>query len=119
VLVPFNSPSVGFSTTLSAWARCDSGSNGDCTANLFFGNTGRLGGLRVFDSAMNLVPNATILSESGHDYTQSVDTNPVPEPAGLGAAGLAFVILARARRRQRPHPDPAPLERTGASGHNR
>ena len=97
VRVPYNSPLLGITLRMDATARCESGSNGDCTASMMFGNTGQVGNFRILDSAGNPVPGATILAESGHDYTQEIQA--VPEPAVLSLTGLGLTLLCVLRRR--------------------
>ena len=58
----------------------------------------------VLDNNRNVVPAATIASQSGYDYTQSITAASAPEPSTwlLPGAGLAaFLARKYANRRQR------------------
>ncbi|MBL8176608.1 MAG: PEP-CTERM sorting domain-containing protein [Bryobacterales bacterium] len=100
--VPYSSTSIGITMRMDAWARCETGPNGDCKARMMFGNTGSVGGFRVLDAAGNPVTGATVTSQSGHDYMAPLDSASVPEPGGLAplAIGLTLAVTAQRRRRR-------------------
>lgn len=100
LLVPYNSSIVHITMRMDAWARCDTGPNGDCRARMMFRNTGSVGGFRVLDEAGNPVAGATINSQSGHDYMAALDAESVPEPGGLVQLGIGLTLAITMRRRR-------------------
>jgi hypothetical protein len=66
--------------------------------SLDFLHTGLVGAAVVLDSNGDVVPNATITSDSGFDYTQPLP-NPAPEPATFGMIAAGLAVLAWRMRR--------------------
>lgn len=100
VPVQFNQKSpIGFTLSSSAsltMTNLDGGDNFDVLAHADFGNSASLTLVEVLDAQRQVLPNATLLSESGIDYLGAI----VPEPTHgwLGVIG----VLSFRRRRQRP-----------------
>jgi hypothetical protein len=97
--VPFSSGGVGIGATLTEGATCYTSYGGDCTALVNFSNTAMLGDAVVLDSNGNIVPDATITSQSGYDYTQSL-VESTPEPGTLGMIVFGLTALAFGLRRR-------------------
>jgi hypothetical protein len=89
--VPFGVPyDLNFTVTLQSGA---AGPIGSSTAD--FSHTGIAQPAQVFDEFGTLIPNATIVAQSGFDYFA-----PVPEPGGfvLSCTGMLLLLTRRAWR---------------------
>jgi hypothetical protein len=89
--VPFGVPyDLNFTVTLQSGA---AGPIGSSTAD--FAHTGIAQPAQVFDALGTLIPNATIVAQSGFDYFA-----PVPEPGGfvLSCTGMLLLLTRRAWR---------------------
>src|SRR5207247_8047963 len=96
ILLPFTTSSFDFHASLSAIARCDA----PCSAKADLGNTALIGGYRILDASMNVIPGATLTSDSGYDYITppgSADSG-VPEPGSVVLSAAVFGILLWRRR---------------------
>jgi hypothetical protein len=96
------SPGLGFYLIVDAQCSAAGGdSNITCGATSDYSDTVSIVGAEVYDSSGNLVPGATLVSESGFNPNVP-STSPVPEPSRLvfldgGLIGLASVALFRTR----------------------
>ena len=79
---------MNFTVTVQSGA---AGPVGSSTAD--FAHTGIAQPAQVFDSLGTLIPNATIVAQSGFDYFM-----PVPEPGGfvLACTGMLLLMMRRA-----------------------
>ena len=97
--VPYSDGYVGLQATFSAFAECDSSYGGDCLALSNFSETAMFGDAVVLDSSGNIVPGATVTSQSGYDYTQAlVEGTPEPGTLGMVVVGLAALAFWQRKR---------------------
>jgi len=93
VLLPFSSSGFSLNTSLQTAGRCVFAYAG-CDFTADFNDTALLGGAVIYDANGNVVQGATIVSQSGYDYTQPIPVSAVPEPATFGMTAIALAALA-------------------------
>ena len=73
---------------------CEAGGGPDCREKGLFLDSADVGGAVVLDQFFQIVPGATIVSDSGYDYSTPLPAE-IPEPgtAGLLVLSVSFLIL--------------------------
>jgi hypothetical protein len=104
IWLPIVAGSTSLSEALLASWNCTGSyyENGACTAGADFINSAMVGGAVVLDSNGNVVPGATVTSESGFNYNDPIPSGAAtPEPASLAlfGSGLAGLFAIRLLRR--------------------
>ncbi len=94
MMQPFSFGRVYLTATLFGYYNCTSGINQSCAVSANFFGTALFGGAQVLDLDGNVIEGATLTSDSGYDYTQSI----APEPGSFGLLILAAPVLWALRR---------------------
>ena len=104
MFIQISGGTAAVNTTLDGFVQTFNVLNFTSSGSLQFLHTALIGNGVVLDNNRNVVPAATIASQSGYDYTQSITAASAPEPSTwlLPGAGLAaFLARKYANRRQR------------------
>jgi hypothetical protein len=100
VLLPFGSGGFALHEDLEIDGRCVDAYSG-CSYSADLLDPAMVGGAVIYDSNGDVVQGATVVSQSGFDYTQALPSSAIPEPGTFGMVVVgAFAALALLQRRR-------------------
>jgi hypothetical protein len=95
IFIPFSLSSFDLHLSLSSTVFC----HAVCSESSDLSHTALIGGVKILDSSMAVIPGAFLTSDSGYDYVTppgaSTSTVPEPGPLVLVAAAIGFLVLRR------------------------
>jgi hypothetical protein len=102
VLLPFGPDGFALNADLLVGGRCVNAYDG-CAYSADFLDPALIGGAVIYDSNGNVVQGATIVSQSGYDYTQAMPSSTTPEPATFGMIAFGLAALGSRLRKRFTH----------------